>query len=139
MEKKKNPLIAGLLNILIPGLGHLYLGHWPGCILWFFGYAVIGGIVFFIASFVERSFGDHLQGLPTIILILLFVLMLFNDAFTFAKRQNKKAALAMPETKKSEEQEDTQAKLKKFQEMFNAGLITKEDYERKKADILSRM
>ena len=37
------------------------------------------------------------------------------------------------------EQELPEAKLKKLQEMLSAGLITQEDYEKKKAEILSRM
>jgi len=136
--EKKNPLVAGFLNLLIPGLGHLYLGRWPGCILWFFIYIVTGGILFSLANYVER-FGKYQQGLPILIASLLYAFLLFSDGVTFATRQNKKVALTSHETKKSDEQEDTQAKLKKLQEMFNAGLITQEEYESKKTDILSRM
>jgi membrane protease subunit (stomatin/prohibitin family) len=36
-------------------------------------------------------------------------------------------------------QEDPKAKLKQLKEMLDDGLITKEEYEKKKQDILSRM
>ena len=101
--EKKNPLLAGFLN-LIPGLGHLYLGRWPGCILWFFIYIAAGGILWFIATYVERL-GRVQQGLPILVAGLFYVFLLFSDGVTFARRHNKKAALAVPETKKSGEQE----------------------------------
>lgn len=135
---KKNPLIAGFLNVLIPGLGHLYLGHWPGCILWFFLYIAAGGVLIFLANYAEKS-GHFQSGLPIIIAGILYAFLLFSDGITFANRHNKKAALAAPDTSKTDGPEDTQTKLKKLQEMFNAGLITQQEYESKKADILSKM
>ena len=32
-RQKKNPLIAGLLNFLLPGLGYGYLGKWWGVMI----------------------------------------------------------------------------------------------------------
>lgn len=135
---KKNPFIAGLLNVLIPGLGHLYLGRWPGCILWAFLYIAAGGVLIFLANYAEKS-GHYQSGLPIIIAGFLYAFLLFSDGVTFANRQNKKTALVTPDTPKTDAPEDTQTKLKKLQEMFNAGLITEQDYENKKTDLLAKM
>lgn len=44
MNGKRDPLIAGLLSFLIPGLGQIYNGQWLIAIIWFllFGVSWIG-------------------------------------------------------------------------------------------------
>lgn len=145
--KEKNPWIGGLLNLLVPGLGVFYTGERSrGC-------GVFVSVMFlvvlcpfvvplFLGLTIEATGASisqtTMQGIVGIAIVLLWLAM-FPSGYFFVKRYNKKLAASVPETKGPTEQEHPEAKLKKLQEMLSAGLITQEDYETKKADILSKM
>ena len=147
--KEKNPWIGGLLNLLVPGLGVFYTGErGRGC-------SVFVGFIFlvvlcpfvvplFVGLTIEATGASisisqtTMQGIVGIAIVLLWLAM-FYGGYSFVKRYNDKLAASVPETKRPTEQEGPEAKLKKLQEMLSTGLITQEDYETKKADVLSRM
>ena len=149
--KEKNPWIGGLLNLLIPGLGRYYAGDRLGGVLTLiiFPLALIALAVFVVpllVSILVNATGGNpseiaqstMQGITALVIVLLWLAM-FPSGYAFVKRYNKKRAASVPETKRPTEPQDPEAKLKKLQEMRSAGLITQEDYETKKADILSKM
>lgn len=149
--KEKNPWIGGLLNLLLPGLGRFYAGDkLGGCFTMItFPLALAALAVFavplLVSILVDATGGSSrgitestMQGIAGLI-ILLFWLAMFPSGYFFVKRYNRKLAASAPESKSPTEQEHPEARLKKLQEMLNAGLITQEDYEAKKADILGKM
>ncbi len=147
--KEKNPWIGGLLNLLIPGLGRFYAGDRAGCVVTLLTFPLVLAVCAYfpvlLVDFLRVSDypGDipqlsTLQGLAGIVIVL-FWLALFPSGYFFVKRYNKKLATSVPEPGRPTEQEHPETKLKKLQEMLSAGLITQEDYESKKADILSKM
>jgi len=63
-ERRFNPLIAGVLSVLIPGLGQLYKGQLLRAALWFImvgvGYVllVVPGLVLHVLCVAGAAFGD---------------------------------------------------------------------------------
>jgi hypothetical protein len=149
--KEKNPWIGGLLNLLIPGLGRLYAGDkLGGCATMITFPLALAALAVFVVPLLVSILVDAtggrsrditestMQGIAGLIIFLLWLAM-FPSGYFFVKRYNKKLAASAPESKSLTEQEHPEAKLKKLQEMLSTGLITQEDYETKKADILSKM
>jgi len=149
--KEKNPWMGGFLNLLIPGLGRFYAeDRLGGCLTMITFPLLIGALAVFViplivAMLVDASggnSGDIAQGTMQIIaglVVFLLWLTLFPGGYLFVKRYNKKLAASVPGPYATQDQDTPESKLKKLQEMLNAGLITQEDYEVKKAEILSRM
>ncbi|QSQ20716.1 hypothetical protein JY651_36615 [Pyxidicoccus parkwayensis] len=63
-ERRFNPLIAGVLSVVIPGLGQLYKGQLFRAVVWFCavsaGYflLVVPGIIFHVLCVVGAAFGS---------------------------------------------------------------------------------
>lgn len=63
-ERRFNPLIAGVLSVLIPGLGQLYKGQLIRAVLWFcmvgVGYflLVVPGIILHVLCVLGAAFGS---------------------------------------------------------------------------------
>jgi TM2 domain-containing membrane protein YozV len=63
-ERSFNPLIAGVLSFIVPGLGQLYKGQFWGALLWFLltgaGYAlfVIPGVVLHFFCVLAAAFNS---------------------------------------------------------------------------------
>lgn len=63
-ERRFNPLIAGVLSVLIPGLGQLYKGQLIRAALWFVmvgvGYflLVVPGVILHVLCVAGAAFGD---------------------------------------------------------------------------------
>jgi len=149
--KEKNPWIGGLLNLFLPGLGRFYAGDkLGGCATIITFPLALAALAVFVVPLlvpivVDATGGDPgdiaestMQGIAGLVILLPW-LMMFPSGYLFVKRYNKKLVTSVPETKSPTGQEHPEAKLKKLQEMLSAGLITQEDYEAKKADILSKM
>ncbi|MCY1017388.1 hypothetical protein [Pyxidicoccus sp. MSG2] len=63
-ERRFNPLVAGVLSVLIPGLGQLYKGQLIRALVWFcvvgIGYflLVVPGIILHVLCVAGAAFGD---------------------------------------------------------------------------------
>ncbi|MFH2040486.1 MAG: SHOCT domain-containing protein [Chloroflexota bacterium] len=149
--KEKNPWLGGFLNLLLPGLGRFYAeDRMGGCLTMITFPLAVGALAVFVLPLVVAMVVDATGGNSADIaestmqiiagfVVFLLWLTLFPGGYLFVKRYNKKLAASVPELRGPLEQDQPEAKLKKLQEMLNAGLITQEDYEVKKAEILSRM
>lgn len=145
-----NPRIGGLLNLLVPGRGAFYAGKRLRRFHTYTTYPVVVVVlgkvaVPLLADFlVDAACGDPgdigqstLQGIAGLVILPLW-LSLFPTGVLCVKRHNKKLAPSEIEAKKLVEQGSSAVKVRKLQEMLNAGLITQEDCEEKKRDLVSR-
>ena len=149
--RRKNPWIAGLLNVLIPGLGWLYTHGLLRFIVHLILNGVIGVAFLLVANLLlapilgmdvlegTNASPQSIQSTAIGIMGLLYVLMLFSEGYGSARSRNRKLAASAGEAQKLQEQESLEAKLRRLQELASAGLITQEDYEAKKADLLDEM
>ena len=86
--KKKNPLIGGLLNVLIPGLAFGYVGRWGRALVQFIS-AIIGLVALgLLAALVESTDPPWPDGLTLTVLLLLFYVGLFIGGTTIVRRHN---------------------------------------------------
>ena len=149
--KEKNPWLGAILNLILPGLGRFYAGdRMGGCLTMITFPLLMGALAVFVipllvAMLVDATggnSGDIAESTMQIVaglVVLLLWLTLFPSGYLFVKRYNKKLAASVPEPYATKDQDTPDSKLKKLQEMLNTGLITQEDYEVKKAEILSKM
>jgi HEAT repeat protein len=71
---RKNPVVAGLLNLLLPGMGYLYLGFWWGVVL------------FQVDVYVTLWLFTHEEELMTETLLLTAYILLAMHAWYMARR-----------------------------------------------------
>ncbi len=85
---KRNPLLAALLNVLLCGLGYVYLGKRMafGILLIF---ANITAVTFFVSNFREINFNILINPLAFISLFL-FLFAVGYDAYTEGALEKKK-------------------------------------------------
>jgi hypothetical protein len=85
--RRKSPLLAAALAV-VPGLGHLYLGHWPKFLLYLAG---LGGLEFIGADMDLTGLGAVI-GVPTELGGLALWAFSILDAFQTARHMNREAA-----------------------------------------------
>ena len=86
--KKKNPLVGGLLNVLIPGLAFGYLGRWGRALLQFIG-ALVGLVALaLLAGLIESTDPPWPDGWTQAALLLLFYIGMFVDGASIVRRHN---------------------------------------------------
>lgn len=90
--KHPHPVLAGILNILIPGLGFLYLKNWNRAITYFLGIPLFlwtGMVVTLIMTTAPSNTSEQLESSGTIIIcgtMLIFIVWdLFITAYSLAK------------------------------------------------------
>ena len=135
--EKKNPLIAGLLNMAVPGSGYLYVNNDP----WRFIKTFFGGIA---AIVVLVLLGNYIQNntdlsfsqgvCPGILLLIVFV-PLFRSGQKNASRQNRMMDNAARYGSKQDGNAETQ--LAKNQEMRDKNMISEQEYQNRKDNISS--
>ena len=116
---------------------HCHQARWRRIIPYY-----IGGVSFQCILLVSLSRWDNGVFLCTgsIFGLLGVIMLLIGGIATLQGLTVRKNLPAIqPTSPSTTEQELPEAKLKKLQEMLSAGLITQEDYEKKKVEILSRM
>lgn len=138
--KRRNPLLAGLLNMLIPGSSHLYVSnHWPKFILFF----VVNVFVIFVAVLLGNNIQEIKeytlpQGLCTGTLLLGIFAFLFYSGMKKASIRNSdtdSAAHYQSLRTSNVSKDDPVARLAKLQRQRDEGLISSEQQESKKAEI----
>jgi hypothetical protein len=86
----RNPLLTGLINVLIPGVSHLYVkGNWMGFIGAFVVNIFILAMVVSLGSITQQSQNYHMpQGACMGTLLMLMFAALFSSGFKVARDSN---------------------------------------------------
>ena len=99
--KNKNPLVGGLLNVLIPGLAFAYLGRWGKAVLQFIGSIIVFVALLFVANLLESTNPPWRAGLAPVVAVLLFYMVMFLGGMNFVRQYNRSAAPARAGTQAS--------------------------------------
>jgi len=142
MEKSmKNPLLAGLFNMLVPGSANIYIKkQWRKFILTFTGMVIVLAIVIWVGVSLQgtRSFNLH-QGLCPGVLALFVLVPLFLNGLNMAREYNKVLEYkVLQDSRKPVSQDNNDEQLKKIQKMRNEGLISEQQYDTRKSKIASK-
>jgi len=141
MEKsKKNVLLAGLFNILVPGSVNIYINkEWRKFILTFAGVVILLAIVILVGVSFQgsRSLGLP-QGVCPGALALIVLVPLFLNGLNVAKEHNKILEdKALYQSRKPVSQDDDNEQLKRVQKMRDEGLISEQQYNTRISKIAS--
>ena len=141
--KRRNPLLAGLLNMLIPGSSHLYVsGDWSKFIPFFVLYSLMILFAVLMGNNIQELEQYTLpQGLCTgSLLVGVFAFLFFNGMKEAANRDSEIDSAAYYQSMRTDlsEEEDPITKLANIQRMRDEGLISKEQEEFKEAQIKSK-
>lgn len=92
MDKKK-PIIGGLLNILLPGLADVYVGHWGQAFVTLIGAAIFAGFLYYVLGrLTEPPWPDFVC--PGVMILTFYTIMFiggaaevrkYNDALEWGK------------------------------------------------------
>jgi uncharacterized protein YraI len=99
--KTKNPLVGGLLNVLIPGLASAYLGKWGRAVLQFIGSVIVLAALLFVANLLESTEPPWPAGLAPTVAVLLFYLMMFFGGMNLVRQYNRSTVPASMGTQAS--------------------------------------
>jgi uncharacterized protein YraI len=99
--KTKNPLVGGLLNVLIPGLASAYLGKWGRAVLQFIGFVIVLAALLFVANLLESTEPPWPAGLAPTVAVLLFYLMMFFGGMNLVRQYNRSTVPASMGTQAS--------------------------------------
>ena len=140
MEKsKKNPLLAGLFNMLVPGSVNIYIKkEWRKFILTFTGMVIVLAIVIWVGVSLQGSRSFSLpQGVCPGVLALIVLVPLFLNGLNAAREYNKILGdEVLYDSRKPVSQDDEQ--LKKIQKMRDEGLISEQQFNTRKSKIDSK-
>ncbi|HEX2998586.1 MAG TPA: SHOCT domain-containing protein [Anaerolineales bacterium] len=136
--EKKNPLLAGLLNMLVPGSGYWYVNQDGGRFIrtLIFGIAAVATLII-LGNIIQNTAGFPLpQGLCVGILLLIVLVPLFLKGQKVANHHN----LVLNNTTQYTERQhgNNEAQLAKNEDLRNKGLISKQEYDRRKDNITSK-
>lgn len=143
MDKKenKNALLAGLINVLIPGSSELYVNRdWGRFIQGF----IIGVPALLVANFVggliQHTKGYTLpQGIASGILVTVVVAILFVSGYRVARQRNNTTNdFIFYNSMRGASQKSEEVQYAEIQKMRDEGLISEQDYEKKKAKVAAR-
>lgn len=139
MEKsEKNPLLAGLFNMLVPGSVHIYVrNNWRKFVLTFIGMVLVLAIVVWVGISLQGSRSFSLpQGVCPGLLALIVLVPLFLNGLNAAKEHNKLLDdKVLYRSRKPVSEEDDDEQLKKIQKMRDEGLISEQQYEVRKSKV----
>ncbi|HSG44347.1 MAG TPA: SHOCT domain-containing protein [Anaerolineales bacterium] len=136
--EKKNPLIAGLLNMVVPGLSYFYVGN----DLRRFIKTLIGGIAAIVVlvlvgnAIQSRTDIPLSQGVCVGILLLIVLVPLFLSGQKIASQQNRMMDNASRYDSKQHGSAETQ--LAKNQALRDKGMISEQEYESRRNKISSK-
>lgn len=141
--KRRNPLLAGLLNMLIPGSSHLYVtNNWRRFVLFF----VVNILIIFTAVLMGNNIQQIAeytlpQGVCTGSLLLIVLGILFYKGMQLALARNSEtdsAAHYQSTRPQVASGEDPITRMANLQRQRDEGLISEEQEESKKAEIESK-
>ena len=140
-KEKKNPLLAGLFNMLVPGSGYLYVENDRNRFI----KTLVGGVALIVVAVtlgnaIQNTRGFSLpQGLCTGILLLILFVPLFLIGQKTANSHNKMLDnTAHYDLHRPASQGSNEAKLDKLQKMRDEGLVSEKVYQKKKDEISSK-
>lgn len=136
--EKKNPLLAGLLNMLVPGSGYWYVDHDRGRFIktLILGVTAIAALIA-VGTIFQKTVGFPLpQGVCTGVLLLLVFVPLFRNGQGAAFHHNFVLDnAAMYTTRQHGTGED---QLARNQQLRDKGMISEQEYESRKDSITSK-
>lgn len=140
--KRRNPLLTGLLNMLIPGSSHLYVSkNWRKFILFFIVYSFMIVFVILLGNNIQMIPEYTLpQGLCTGILLLgVYAFLFFNGMKEASIRDSEIDSAAHYQSMRTGTSKgDPIAELARIQRQRDEGLISSEEQEVKRAGIKSK-
>jgi hypothetical protein len=142
MEKsKKNPLLAGLFNVLVPGSVNIYINKkWRKFILTFTGMVIVLAIFVWVGVSLQGSRSFSLpQGVCPGVLALIVLVPLFLNGLNVAREHNKILDdEVLYDSRKPVSQDDDNEQLQKIQKMRDEGLISEQQYNTRKSKVDSK-
>ncbi len=136
--EKKNPIVSGALNMLIPGAGYLYVDNDRNRFI----KTLAGGLLLitalvFLSNAIQNVRGYSLpQGLCTgSLLLIVWVPLFLTGQKTAHLRNNMIDDTAHYNVRRTTTQGSEDAKLGKIQKMRDEGLISEQEYQKKKKDL----
>jgi hypothetical protein len=140
--KRRNPLLAGLLNTLIPGSSHIYVGSdRRRFILSFIGGTLMIVLAFMVGNNIQKMRVYTLpQGVCLGNLVLLAFGFLFNNGMKKANRRNGEidSAAHYRSLRTDTSSNDPMIELADLERQRDEGLISIARYKAKKAEIESQ-
>jgi len=140
--KRRNPVLAGLFNVLIPGSSQLYVrNNWLRFGLFFVVYSLVIFIAVLVGNNIQNVREYTLpQGLCTGTLLLGVFAFLFYSGMKMALDRNSDtdSAAHYDSMRARVAGDDPVARLAKLQRQRDEGLISSEQQEVKKAEIESK-
>jgi hypothetical protein len=135
---KKNPLLAGLFNMLVPGLAYWYVDKDRGR---FIKTLIIGGtaiiVVIVIGTVLQNTTGFPLpQGICTGVLLLFVLVPLFLRGQSAANHHNFVMDSATLYT--ARQSGNNEAQLARNQELRSKGYISEQEFESRKDSITKK-
>jgi len=97
----KNPLVGGLLNVVIPGLAYGYIRKWGTAAVQFFVSLIVLVACLFIANLLESTNPPWPAGLAPAVAVILFYLWLFVGGITAVRRHNRSPGAAQARSQSS--------------------------------------
>jgi hypothetical protein len=89
MKDEKKPLVGGLLNLLIPGLAHVYVRRWLDAVVTFLGVILFFSVMGYLLNATTRNLDLPAYFLPLVGLVL-YVILLFADGVSAVRRYNER-------------------------------------------------
>ena len=136
--EKKNPLLAGLLNMLVPGSGYWYVDQNRGRFIntLIIGVAAIAALIV-VGTIFQNTMGFPLpQGVCIGILLLLVLVPLFRNGQSAAIHHNFVLDNAAIYT--TRQHGTGEAQLARNQHLRDKGLISEQEYDSRKDSITSK-
>jgi uncharacterized membrane protein len=137
-REKKNPIVAGALNMFVPGSGYLYVDNDRNRFI----KTLIGGVLLIAVMIALSNAIQHIrgyslpQGLCMGSLLLLVLIPLFLIGQKTAHLHNDMVDdTAQFNTRRATSQGSDDARLGKIQRMRDEGLISEQEYQKKKRDL----
>ena len=142
MDKKenKNPWLAGLVNVLLPGASQLYVNKdWSRFVGAFVINILALAATIALGNLIEHSRSYSLpQGLCMGILILIVIAALFAGGYNTARvRNNETDASAFYNSKRHVSHASNAVQHGEIQKMRDEGLISELEYKEKNAEVES--
>ena len=137
-KEKKNPIIAGVMNMLLPGGGHFYVNNDRNrFIKTLAGSFLLITAMVFLSNAVQNIRGYSLpQGLCLGSLLLVILVPLFLSGQKAAHLHNiMLEGTAHYNVHRARVQGDDNARLEKIQKLRDEGLISEHEYQKKKRDL----
>lgn len=140
--KRRNPLLAGFLNVIVPGSSHLYVSNnWQKFILFFVvnSLVIAGAILLGNNIQILREYTLP-QGVCTGLFLLGIFAFLFYSGMKMASVRNSEtdSAAHYQSMRSKTSEDDPIARLAKIQRQRDEGLISNEQQAAKKAEIDSK-